>query len=284
MLRRRLFHIGLSLAVVVATAACDVQVGGDGGFSLDLATGRAHDTWTRSYVLSPGGRLELINVNGRIDAEPASGDAVELVGERTAKAGSDDAARDLLGKVEMREEVGERGARVEVRAPRTFGVSNVEVRWTVRVPKGTTVDLRTVNGRVALVGLEGEVHAKTVNGGVEGKRLSVISLDASTVNGGVDIDLATPVAGEARVALEAVNGGVSLALPGDSRASVTARVTNGGIRTTDLELQLTGEQSRRRLEGTLNGGGALVTLETTNGGVRLSKSSSGAAQSTTDER
>lgn len=283
MLRRRLLQIGLSLAVVVATAACDVQVG-EGGFSLDLATGRAQDTWTRSYPLAQGGRLELINVNGRIDAEPASGSEVELVGQRTAKAGSDDAARDLLGKVEMREEAGERGVRVEVRAPRTFGVSNVEVRWTVKVPKGTVVDLRTVNGRVALAGLEGEIHAKTVNGGVEGKRLSVTTLDASTVNGGVDIDLAATLAGEGRVALEAVNGGVSLALPGDSRASVTARVTNGGIRTTDLELQLTGEQSRRRLEGTLNGGGTRVTLQTTNGGVRLSKSAGGTAESATDEK
>lgn len=272
MFRGRLLRVALPLAVVAATAACDVQVGQD-GFSMDLATGRAQDSWTRSYPLAQGGRLELINVNGRIDAEPASGGTVELVGERTAKASTDDAARDLLGKVEMREEISESRARVEVRAPRTFGVSNVEVRWTVRVPKGVVVDLRTVNGRVALTGLEGEVHAQTVNGGVEGKRLSVTTLEASTVNGGVDIDLATPLSGEGSISLEAVNGGVALAIHGDSKASVTARVTNGGIRTTDLDLQVIGEQSRRRLEGTLNGGGSRVTLQTTNGGVQLSKSS-----------
>ena len=39
-----------------------------------------------------------------------------------------------------------------------------------------------------------------------------------------------------------------------------------------LEFQTTGEKTRRRFEGTLNGGGASVKLETTNGGVRLSKS------------
>ena len=92
------------------------------------------------------------------------------------------------------------------------------------------------------------------------------------MNGGVDIEMAAPLAGEGSVSLEAVNGGVSLALHGESRASVTARVTNGGINTSGLDLQLTGEQTRRRVEGTLNGGGARVTLETTNGGVRLSKS------------
>ncbi len=53
---------------------------------------------------------------------------------------------------------------------------------------------------------------------------------------------------------------------------MTARVTNGGINTTGLDFQTTGEQTRRRFEGTLNGGGARVTLQTTNGGVRVSKS------------
>jgi hypothetical protein len=53
---------------------------------------------------------------------------------------------------------------------------------------------------------------------------------------------------------------------------VTARVTNGGINTTGLDFEMTGQQSRRRFEGTLNGGGARVTLQTTNGGVRVSKS------------
>ena len=104
--RRRVLAAALALAVTVATAACDVQVGQDGGLSFDVASGRAQDTWTRSYTLASGGRLELINVNGTITAEPSSGTEVELTGERIAKASSDEAARELLGKVEMREESG----------------------------------------------------------------------------------------------------------------------------------------------------------------------------------
>jgi hypothetical protein len=272
--RRHILAIGLCLAVSAATSACDVRVSGDGGLSLDMAAGRAQDTWTRSYTLAEGGRLELINVNGRISAEPASGDAVELVGERTAKASSDESARDLLGKVEMREETGASRVRVEVRSPRHFGMGGVEVRWTVKVPKGTVVDFRNTNGKVVLEGLAGEVHARTVNGGVEGRGLSAQVLEASTVNGGVEIEVAAPLADSGKVNLECVNGGVRLALPEASKASVVARVTNGGIDTGGLEFQVTGEQTRRRFEGTLNGGGASITLETTNGGVRLSKTTS----------
>jgi hypothetical protein len=271
--RRALLSVGLAAGILCGTTACDIQVAGD-GLSVELATGRAQDTWTRSYAVAPGGRLELINVNGQISAEPASGSSVELVGERTARAATDDGARELLDKVEMREEAGESRVRVEVRAPRTFGVSSVEVRWSVKVPRGVVADIRNVNGRIALTGLEGEVHARTVNGGVEGRGLAVASLEASTTNGGVDVELTTPLTDEGTVSLESVNGGVVLALHEASRASVTARVTNGGVSVTGLEFQLTGEQTRRRFEGTLNGGGARVSLETTNGGVRISKSSS----------
>ena len=65
-----------------------------------------------------------------------------------------------------------------------------------------------------------------------------------------------PLADAGKVNLESVNGGVRLALPEGSKASVVARVTNGGIDTGGLEFQTTGEQTRRRFEGTLNGGGA----------------------------
>ena len=81
----------------------------------------------------------------------------------------------------------------------------------------------------------GEVHASTVNGGIEGKGLAVSILEASTVNGGVEVELTGPLGSTGSVSLEAVNGGVSLALPDGSQASVTARVTNGGINTTGLD-------------------------------------------------
>jgi hypothetical protein len=95
-----------------------------------------------------------------------------------------------------------------------------------------------------------------------------------TVNGGVRIGFGRPLDGEGEVSLESVNGGVEVSLMPESKASVVARVTNGGIRHDGLPFTQTGEQSRRRFEGTLNGGGTRVSVETTNGGVRLSNSAS----------
>ena len=72
------------------------------------------------------------------------------------------------------------------------------------------------------------------------------------------------------VKLECTNGGIKLRLPSDAKATISARITNGGIETSGLTLDATGEQSRRRLDGRLNGGGPRIDLEGTNGGIRIS--------------
>ena len=263
------------LVLPLAVAACDIRSGEGGGFSLDFASGRAEDTWTRTYTLKEGGRLELINVNGRIQAEPTDGPAVEVSARRIAKASSDEAAKELLGKIEMHEETGDTRVRVEARPPRTRGFGGHELRWTVKVPRGVQVDLRTTNGAVELNRLAGPIQARTTNGGVIGKGLMSSNIEASTVNGGVQIELAAPLPADGSVDLDCVNGGITLAIPGTSKATINARVVNGGLNTTGLDLELTGEQSRRRLAGTLNGGGAKVSVDTTNGGIRISKTAAG---------
>ena len=179
--------------------------------------------------------------------------------ERSAKASTDEAAQELLKKLEMREETERQpGAR---RDPLAANVRCLGLRGALDgqgAARACIVDLRTANGRVTPVRPAGRVHASTVNGGIEGKGLASRSSRPRTTNGGVEVELTGPLSSTGSVSLEAVNGGVSLALPEGSQASVTARVTNGGVNTTGLDFQLTGEQTRRRFEGTLNGGGARV--------------------------
>lgn len=275
-MRSKLALLGLVFAAGLSVAACDIQAGGEGGLSFGIASGKAQDTWTRTYSIQPQGRLELINVNGRITAEPAEGAQVTVEARRTAKGSTDEAAKELLAKLEIREEVSDARVRVESRPPRLSGFAGHEIEWTVKVPKGVTVDLRTVNGGVRLTGLEGEVHAKTTNGGVKGTNVNTRVLEASSVNGGIDIELGRPLDAESTVDLETVNGGVSLDLASESKATINARAVNGGVRVDGLDIQKQEQsnsfESKRRLEGTLNGGGARVTISTTNGGVRLSRS------------
>ncbi len=116
---RKLSLLALVLSVGLSVAACDIQAGENGDFSVDIASGKATDTWSRTYTVAAGGRFELINVNGRITAEPTDGKDVVVEGRRTAKGRSDEAAKELLAKLEIREEVGGSTVRVESRPPRT---------------------------------------------------------------------------------------------------------------------------------------------------------------------
>ncbi len=212
-----------------------------------------------------------MNVNGEIRAEGTAGGAVEVTAQRSAAASSDEAARDLLNAVQMREEVGAGRVRIETIAPKGWRGGH-KASFLVRVPPGVHVDLRTVNGGVRLANVGGEVRATSTNGGVRGTIGAASLVEARTTNGGVELSLAGALAPDGSVSLTSVNGGVRLDLPADTRADVSARCTNGRIDVSGLTLAVEGEQSRRRVRGALNGGGARIDLQTTNGGVKIGSS------------
>ena len=272
---RKLLLCALVLTAGLGGAACDIRAE-NGDFDIDFASGKATDTWSRTYTVEAGGRFELINVNGRITAEQTDGKEVVVEARRTAKARSDEAAKERLAQLEIREEVGGSIVRVESRPPRISGFGGHEIEWTVKIPKGLIADLRTVNGGVRLNGLTGEIYAKSTNGGVRGTKLIIDKIEASVVNGGVEIELSAPLDASDSVELSSVYGGVTLALPAESKATITARAVNGGVRVSDDLKANQDEESheferRRRFNGTLNGGGAKVNATTTNGGVRISR-------------
>lgn len=242
------------------TAGCDLAVR---SFSAE-----AREAWTRTYTLDAGGRFELQNVNGTIAIEASRDGRVHVRADRIARSGTEAAARELLGRLEIVETVEPALVRLETRAPRRGLLEGgaTEVRYVVEVPEAVAVRVRNTNGRITLADLAGRVVAETTNGGVSGQGLRG-PVQASTTNGGIEMDLAA-VAAEG-VTLETTNGGIRLALPSDARADISASVTNGGIDSGRLAIEAL-EMSRRRLEGRLNGGGPAIRLETTNGGIRLS--------------
>lgn len=260
----RLVRAAAVVLTALGGAACDINVGG-AGLSIGMASEQATDKWRRSFEIEAGGRFEVINVNGSVQVEPASGNAVEVEAERIARASTVDDAKELLAKTEIAEEVTPNAVTIRTRAPKTWGSSRVEVRYVVKVPPSLRVRAATTNGGVKLLKVGNAIVAETTNGGVSGEELAG-AVEASTTNGGIDLDFAR-VGGDIRAAT--TNGGVAVTVPRDARLSIEASVTNGGISVGDLPVEV-GEHSRRRLQGNLNGGGSRVALETTNGGIRLS--------------
>ena len=63
-------------------------------------TGHASDEWVRSYELRPDGEIQVSASNGTIDLEGYDGKTVEVRAARTARAVNDEAARELVSKID----------------------------------------------------------------------------------------------------------------------------------------------------------------------------------------
>jgi hypothetical protein len=254
---RRLGVLVLPLALVLA--GCDMSFG--------HLTARATDEWNRTYPLTAGGEVRIVNTNGRIDVEGIEGTTLEVKAERIARGATDSAARELLPRIVIKEDA--KPDRVSLETERMSGILigvSFEVRYHVRAPKNAVINVTNTNGQVALTALDGNVTAHTTNGGVSGKALGG-SVDARSTNGGVTVDMASVKDG--KIVLRTTNGGVTLTIPETAKADISASCTNGGINVNSLEkLEIT-ESSRRKLEGRLNGGGTPIELRTTNGGIRV---------------
>jgi len=94
-------------------------------------------------------------------------------------------------------------------------------------------------------------------------------IEVETTNGAIRTELAR-TGGDQRVDLETTNGSITLALPRDIRATVEASTTNGSIHS-DFPIEVQGPSRRERTRATvhINGGGGLMELRTTNGGIRI---------------
>ena len=244
----------LSLLVIAASgvfaSACDVKVN-DKGFALNLGHSDATDEWTRTYDLSAGGRLEIVNTNGLIEASGSDGPKVEVRAQRRARGGSQEEAARLLKKLEMREEVSPTRVKIEAvggSESSGFGRNEFDVQYHVRVPAGLAISFRTSNGGIRFQNVNGQITAATTNGGVQA--------DLSSISG--DVTLAT------------TNGGVRLDLPTDVKANLDAACVNGGISIDDqFKVNTQGDNSRCRVSAALNGGGPRISAATVNGGIRI---------------
>jgi hypothetical protein len=249
--------------LLLASAGCDIA----------MADHRQKETaeWRKTYQLEPGGRVEIDNINGRIDVKPSAGNAVEIIAQKVARGPTMEAAKKALDRIEIVENASATAVKIETKLQRSrdglFGGGSLQVEYTVHVPRNVDLRVATVNGGVEIQGVAGKVSAEATNGGIKAQDIGG-PIVATTTNGGVEVDLARVP--ESGVRLECTNGGIKLRLPADAKASISARITNGGIDTSGLALETSGEQSRRRLDGRLNGGGPRIELEGTNGGIRIS--------------
>lgn len=229
--------------------------------------------------LAPGQTLEIRGVTGAIDAQPASGNTVEVTAvKREHRHG--DAADVQIQAVEWNGGVticavypNGRRARHDNHCGhgRDYEMNtednDVEVRFTVKVPRGVLLDAESVNGDVRATGLTGDAELHTVNGDIDVTTSGTV--EAQTVNGSIDARIGRSD-WTGGLKFETVNGGISLTAPADLSTDVAANTVNGSV-DSDFPITVRGRMERRSLRGTIGSGGRSLELTTVNGGISLKK-------------
>lgn len=255
------------------------------------------EKFSKTYPLAADGSLSLKNVNGNVTFEAWDRNEVQVDAEKKVKAENETEARQILDKVRIDVQAGPSAVRIETKMPKredrgfwdllTGGnQANASVTYRIKVPRDAIVETDNVNGNVRLTGTGGSGRLETVNGSidVEGTSGALVlestngriqvagaegTVKASTTNGSIQADL-TRIPADKDLGFSTTNGSVTVRLPRDARLSVDAAATNGRVES-DFEVD-GGTSTRKRLTGTINGGGGKLHIRTTNGSIEISES------------
>ncbi len=264
-------HILCVLAVTAAVASCS----------------RGHTYPPRNFTwsgdITPGATVKVRNIDGAIailasTTNKLTVDAVivnaapHAVEVKQAMSGNDVVFCTLLGvhtDDTCTEGEGKKGHSTTFSPWTLFNRHHpITVRYTMHVPSGVTVDVETVNGRIAAQNIAGNVKAETVNGDVVVSTTNG-TVNAETVNGSIIASMAQlPDSGD--VHLETVNGSITSLIPEGIGGSISLENANGAL-TANYPHTTTDSADKHHLRIKLDEGPRRVRLETVNGSVNLTK-------------
>ena len=236
---------------------------------------RAQTDFEWTGQLAAGQSIEVIGVNGSINAAAARGGSVAVTAVKTATRSN---------PAEVRFETVAHAGGVTVCAiyPSPDGRQANECRpggrgrndsrdndtrvdFTVQVPPGIGLIARTVNGSISADGLQGDTEGTTVNGSVNVSTTGTAR--ATTVNGSINASMDRAV-WPSGAKFTTVNGAVTLRLPAAVNAEVRLSTVSGGIQS-DFPVQISTDPGPKHAEAVLGAGGQRLDVSTVNGGISL---------------
>ena len=251
-----------------------VLLGTFAGAPAVFAAHEVREEFRQTYPLDKQGKVRVENVNG--DVRIVTWDREEIKLEATKRAKKQEHLDEVKIEVDAKADL----IRIKTKYPDSKSRRNkdnsVSVEYLLTVPKQSRLDrINTVNGNVEIDKVSGDVEASSVNGNVTAVGLAA-QVELSTVNGSVKATFAEL---KKSVSLKSVNGSVTVALPSEANAKVSAHTVTGGI-SSDFGLQMKKHfPIGQNLDGKLGEGGPAIDLSTVNGGIRIERSKAVALES-----
>lgn len=262
---------GFSVALIavwalgVPSAATAQRVVGDDPWCDAEWHGRDADRYceVREFTL-PAGR-SVIDVDGRANGgiRVAGWDRDEIFVRAKVQAWSryDDPAS-LAGNVRI-----DVDGTIRADGPGAARREGWSVSYEIMVPRASNLSLETVNGSIRIVDVHGDLNSRATNGSITLEEVGG-RVHGRTTNGGVHVRLSGSEWSGDGLDVVTTNGGVTLDVPEQYRATLESGTVNGGFRI-DFPIVVQGRLNHRRLTTDLNGGGRRIRAVTTNGPVAI---------------
>ncbi len=230
-------------------------------------------TITRNWPAANIRDLHVFEIDGSVSIEAANANQISLVATATGDF-EIDKKKENDGLFETAVEgdtlrIGRRGHHRKgfLNFDFSFGRSDRRIDYVLHVPKTVSLDLSTVNGRIATRGVDGATEAATVNGGIDIETAGTQELRATTVNGRVRAKFLQSFQG---ARFKTVNGTVEAILPQSASFNVDLSQVNGDFEAS-FPLSIHSNPGSRRVSGEVNGGQHDLKITTVNGDVQLAR-------------
>ncbi len=230
----------------------------------DRGSDRGHYCEIREATMPTVGQLDVDGgTNGGICIKGANRNDILVRSKVQAYQDDESDSRRVASEIRVEASSGRVRATGPSSTHRGWGVS-----YEIFVPMKTDLVLRTHNGGINIVGVQGRIQFDAVNGGVSLKHLAG-SVEGHTTNGGLHLELASDHWDGDRCDVSTTNGGVTIRVPSAYSAHLETGTINGGM-SIDFPVTVQGDINRH-LAVDLGSGGNLVRATTTNGGVRVER-------------
>ncbi len=162
-----------------------------------------------------------------------------------------------------------------------FGSRSIRVTYKVTLPESYNLNLDTSGGSIEIEDLKGKVNAHTSGGSISVEDVEgdvniktsggsleleniIGEINAKTSGGSIKLKLPKNPAKDAKV--KTSGGSITAYLAKDVAVNLTAKTSGGRV---SSEFAVNGTTSKRKMEGTINGGGPELVLKTSGGSVRI---------------
>jgi hypothetical protein len=263
---------------------------------MGAAITKHREKFQRTYDMEPGTKLDVYNINGKIEVSKWEKDKLEVIAIKETSRGKEELDKVKIevttnGDIEVKTVYLDKRVKAlvhyEVKVPGNVVLRNIESSnglIYIDGTKGPSV-LKTSNGRIEVKDVDGDLNLHTSNGAINVENARGF-VNAGTSNGSIDIKETEGISkvknsnGSIKVEIPNIrgdiidlvtsNGSIDVYIDIGLDVDIEMDTSNGRIKLHDIEMILS-EIEKTYVKGRLGKGGTKINIRTSNGSIDLYK-------------